>query len=197
MKTTKYGEVWTRIMYETIAELSNKKTRLTRAELKRGALVLVKGLNARDDKINADSEAEYIKAVWDNFQLYEMALSVIGMLTPKEIIETLPIEKRYDGHKYEMKDYFSVQDALADYRFNQPINAVTDRAFEFLWGYGNKDLSRIVIGLMRAMSDINKLEKGKDLFSQFLEETQGIKSRVVEINGMEVITFDNENELEE
>ncbi|PAK87176.1 hypothetical protein B8W88_13970, partial [Lactococcus lactis] len=37
---------------------------------------------------------------------------------------------------------------------------------------------------------------GKDLFSQFLEETQGIKSRVIEINGIEVITFDHDDELD-
>ena len=49
---------------------------------------------------------------------------------------------------------------------------------------------------MGAMSHINRLEKGKDLFSQFLEETQGIKSRVIEINGIEVITFDHDDELD-
>jgi hypothetical protein len=104
-----YPKSWSRIMTQTIAEL-NKKKNLTRLDLKRGALALVKGLNVRNKKINAESEADYIKAVWDNFQLYEMALSVIGMLTPKEVIETFPIYKRYDGHKYETKDYFSVQE---------------------------------------------------------------------------------------
>ena len=62
-------------MTQTIAEL-NKKKNLTRLDLKRGALALVKGLNVRNKKINAESEANYIKAVWDNFQLYEMALSL-------------------------------------------------------------------------------------------------------------------------
>lgn len=190
-----YHKSWSRIMYKTIAELNIKK-RLTRLDLKRGALALVKGLNARDNKINAESEADYIKAVWDNFQLYEMALSVIGMLTPKEVIETFPIYKRYDGHKYETKDYFTVQEALADYDLNQPINAVTDKAFEFLWDYDNDDLVEFAVDLMGAMSNINRLEKGKDLFTQFLEETQGIKSREVEINGIEVITFDSDDELE-
>mgnify|MGYP007032424976 FL=1 len=52
------------------------------------------------------------------------------------------------------------------------------------------------VDFMGAMSHINRLEKGKDLFSQFLEETQGIKSRVIEINGIEVITFDNDDELD-
>ena len=90
-----YPKSWSRIMTQTIAEL-NKKKNLTRLDLKRGALALVKGLNVRNKKINAESEANYIKAVWDNFQLYEMALSVIGMLTPKEVIETFPIYKRYE-----------------------------------------------------------------------------------------------------
>jgi hypothetical protein len=190
-----YPKSWSRIMYKTIAELSSKKN-LSRIELKRGALALVKGLNVRNTKINAENEAEYIRAVWDNFQLYEMALSVIGTLTPNEIIETFPIYKRYDGHKYEMKDYFTVQTALADYDSNQPINAASDKAFEFLWDYDNEDLTEFTVDLMGAMSNINRLEKGKDLFSQFLEETQGIKSRVVEINGIEVITFDSGDELE-
>ncbi|ARE11437.1 Phage protein [Lactococcus lactis subsp. lactis] len=190
-----YPKSWSRIMTQTIAEL-NKKKNLTRLDLKRGALALVKGLNVRNKKINAESEADYIKAVWDNFQLYEMALSVIGMLTPQEVIETFPIYKRYDGHKYETKDYFSVQKSLAAYALNQPINTVDDKAFEFLWDYDNDDLVEFTVDFMGAMSHINRLEKGKDLFSQFLEETQGIKSRVIEINGIEVITFDNDDELD-
>ena len=190
-----YPKSWSRIMTQTIAELNRKKN-LTRLDLKRGALALVKGLNVRNKKINAESEADYIKAVWDNFQLYEMALSVIGMLTPKEVIETFPIYKRYDGRKYETKDYFSVQKCLAAYDLNQPINAVDDKAFEFLWDYDNDDLVEFAVDFMGAMSHINRLEKGKDLFSQFLEETQGIKSRVIEINGIEVITFDNDEELD-
>ncbi len=190
-----YPKSWSKIMTQTIAELKRKKN-LTRLDLKRGALALVKGLNVRNKKINAESEADYIKAVWDNFQLYEMALSVIGMLTPKEIIETFPIYKGYDGHKYETKDYFSVQKSLAAYDLNQPINAVDDKAFEFLWDYDNDDLVEFTVDFMGAMSHINRLEKGKDLFSQFLEETQGIKSRVIEINGIEVITFDNDEELD-
>ena len=190
-----YPKTWSRIMTQTIAELNRKKN-LTRLDLKRGALALVKGLNVRNKKINAESEADYIKAVWDNFQLYEMALSVIGMLTPQEVIEIFPIYKRYDGRKYETKDYFSVQKSLADYDLNQPINAVDDKAFEFLWDYDNDDLVEFTVDFMGAMSHINRLEKGKDLFSQFLEETQGIKSRVIEINGIEVITFDNDEELD-
>ncbi|KST86532.1 hypothetical protein [Lactococcus lactis] len=190
-----YPKLWSRIMTQTIAELNRKKN-LTRLDLKRGALALVKGLNVRNKKINAESEADYIKAVWDNFQLYEMALSVIGMLTPKEVIETFPIYKRYDGRKYETKDYFSVQKCLAAYDLNQPINAVDDKAFEFLWDYDNDDLVEFAVDFMGAMSHINRLEKGKDLFSQFLEETQGIKSRVIEINGIEVITFDRDDELD-
>ena len=190
-----YPKTWSRIMTQTIAELNRKKN-LTRLDLKRGALALVKGLNVRNKKINAESEADYIKAVWDNFQLYEMALSVIGMLTPQEVIEIFPIYKRYDGRKYETKDYFSVQKCLAAYDLNQPINAVDDKAFEFLWDYDNDDLVEFTVDFMGAMSHINRLEKGKDLFSQFLEETQGIKSRVIEINGIEVITFDRDDELD-
>ena len=67
-----YPKLWSRIMTQTIAELNRKKN-LTRLDLKRGALALVKGLNVRNKKINAESEADYIKAGWDNFQLYEMA----------------------------------------------------------------------------------------------------------------------------
>ncbi|MDT2903788.1 hypothetical protein ACQUD4_12605, partial [Lactococcus lactis] len=58
-----YPKTWSRIMTQTIAELNRKKN-LTRLDLKRGALALVKGLNVRNKKINAESEADYIKAVW-------------------------------------------------------------------------------------------------------------------------------------
>ncbi len=188
-KINNYDEVWTRIMYQTIEKLS-KKPSLSRNEMKKGIVALVKGLNATFDerrKVPSGSEFEYINKVWNNFQLCEMTMVLIGRLTPEELVQIFPAEKIYDGDKYQVKDWFSTSRAVKNLSKGKPI-AESEEVFEFLWDYHSWELNTFTVNVMSAMSDINKLEKNKGLFEQFMEE-QGYKTYTTQMDGTDIIGF--------
>ena len=191
MKKNKYEEIWERIMFEKIESLS-KKTSITRAEMKQGVVALVKGLNVYfDKKSSVQSDAEYINKVWNNFRLCEMTMTLIGNLTPEEFVETFPAEKIYDGKKYQTKDWFSTNKAVQELSKGTPITE-SKEVFELLWDYHNWDLNIFTVNVMTAMSDINRLEKGKGLFEQFLED-QGVKTYTQNnVDGIDIIGVDSE-----
>lgn len=194
MKANKYEKIWERIMFEKIESLS-KKTSITRAEMKQGVMALVKGLNVSfENKSSAQSDAEYIQKVWDNFRLCEMTMTLIGSLTPEELVEIFPAEKIYDGKKYQTKDWFSTTKAVQKLSQYVPISE-SQEVFEFLWDYHNWDLNIFTVNVMTVMSDINRLEKGKGLFEQFLED-QGVKTYTQSVNGMDIIGIDSEGQNE-
>lgn len=162
------NEAWIKNMYKTVDELHIKST-LTRQELKRGALSLVKGLNASKrgwGVTTSDSEAEYINTVWSDFEIYGLALKVIGMLTPNEFLNIFPTKKGYDGHKFEMKDYFSVQEAIEDWNLSQPIGD-SEQVFDFLWDLYNLDINFFMVGVMSSMSSVHSMQTGKGLIEDF------------------------------
>ncbi|WP_339011281.1 hypothetical protein VNN36_06200 [Lactococcus garvieae] len=181
-------------MFEKIESLS-KKTSITRAEMKQGVVALVKGLNVYfDKKSSVQSDAEYINKVWNNFQLCEMTMTLIGNLTPEEFVETFPAEKIYDGKKYQTKDWFSTNKAVQELSKDAPITE-SKEVFELLWDYHNWDLNIFTVNVMTAMSDINRLEKGKGLFEQFLED-QGVKTYTQNVDGIDIIGVDSEEQNE-
>ncbi|SFL49836.1 hypothetical protein [Lactococcus garvieae] len=188
MRANKYEEVWTRIMFEKIEVLSNK-TAITRTEMKQGVITLVKGLNAYFNKeISAQNDAEYINKVWNNFHLCEITMNLIGSLTPKELMEIFPIEKIYDGKKYQTKDWFSAHEAVQQLAQETPISE-SKEVFDFLWDYHNWDLHIFTVNVIASMNNINKMEKGRGLLEQFLEE-QGVRT----INKMDMIDVNWEEE---
>lgn len=115
----------------------------------------------------------------DEFYLYETIIILIEKMTPRQFINVFPIDKDYDGIKYDCKDYFYTIKKCNDHGLDNPI---TD-AFDFLWDYWNRETSRFVINYMAVMSDIRKKETGKSILEEFATE-RGIKTYTrKQING--------------
>jgi len=115
----------------------------------------------------------------DELYLYETVIQLIQQVTPRQFMNIFPIDKDYDGNKYDCKDYFYTIKKSKQYGLD---NRITD-AFEFLWDYWNRETSQFVISYMSVMSDISKKETGRSLLEEFATE-QGIKTYAKkEING--------------
>lgn len=106
-----------------------------------------------------------------NFQIHEIVCAMIGCLTPKELMQMFPITKRYDGDKYECKDYFYTMGKIQEHGMNNPIN----EAFKFLWDYENPTLDRFMVNCMTAMEELHVENGGKTFF-----EEMGIESYHIE-----------------
>lgn len=117
------------------------------------------------------------------FQLYSSVCDMIGLLTPRELMQMFPIRKDYDGEKYQSKDYFYVMNMIEEHGIDNPIN----ETFEFLWDYTNPTTTNFLVNCMTAMEALHVENGGKHFF-----EEMGIESYHIE-NGEMVSDWTGES----
>lgn len=82
----------------------------------------------------------------------ESCIMAIGMLKPEELEQLFPIEKRYDGIKYGVKDYFFSRDEIQKHGTNKMIGDWEGGTVGFLWDYENNNLSVFLIEYANVMN---------------------------------------------
>lgn len=95
------------------------------------------------------------------FQLIDAIFTVCGFLTLSNFVSTFPIDKTYDGAKWEEKDYFYTMEVLKDMDWNKPIGR--DKLSELLWDYENEELRHAYIEFTTAASAIFRAQTGKGI----------------------------------
>lgn len=119
----------------------------------------IKAFNSRDFK-RQFSEAEKQKYVIG-------MLGLIEELTPREFTRLFPIDKRYDGNRYETKDYFSTVEYINSIGWDTNI----DSAMGFLMEYMCHDTMIFTVTAMgvieryggtNAFENIFGVEKGRE-----------------------------------
>lgn len=94
---------------------------------------------------------------------------LIEELTPKEFSQIIPIDKEFDGAKFEMRDYFTTIEFIENIGWNHKI----PNGFEFLMNYWNQDVIMYAVNLMTTISDYQQRQTGKSIMQTFLED-QGV-----------------------
>lgn len=102
------------------------------------------------------------------FQLIDAIFTVCGYLTLRNFVTTFPIDKTYDGAKWECKDYFYTMDVLSKMEWDAPIGR--DNISELLWDYDNADLRHAYIQFTTAMSAIYRSQTGKGIAETWLDD---------------------------
>lgn len=102
------------------------------------------------------------------FQLIDAIFTVCGCLTLRNFVNTFPIDKTYDGAKWEEKDYFYTMDVLSKMDWDAPIGR--DELSELLWDYENVDLRHAYVEFTTAMSAIYRAQTGKGIMERFCDE---------------------------
>ncbi|MGH1259591.1 MULTISPECIES: hypothetical protein [Bacillus] len=113
--------------------------------------------------------------------------NLMKVLTPRDFITMFPIDKNYDGSRYEMKDYFSTMKEINKIGMDTPIG---EEIIKFLWDYQNfKDITLFTLASMRTLNNIQKLQGEKTLTEEFAERL-GLDTytKHKESNGKEYIT---------
>ena len=100
----------------------------------------------------------------ERFSLINRINAFIGYLTPNELLQVFPLHKRYDGLKYEMKDYFYSMDAIREHGGDKPIG---ETILEFLWDYTNLDIELFVVESMCVLSDLRRFDGHLGLMEEF------------------------------
>lgn len=102
------------------------------------------------------------------FQLIDAIFTVCSYLTLKNFVTTFPIDKTYDGAKWECKDYFYTMDVLSKMDWDKPIGR--DELSDLLWDYDNADLRHAYVEFTTAMSAIYRAQTGKGIAETWLDD---------------------------
>jgi hypothetical protein len=111
----------------------------------------------------------------------DVLLEVMHNLSPADLISVFPIDKKYDGHKYETKDYFSTIEAFQSHGMNEPIRT-TENATSILWDFANITIMMYQVKILGIISSLRKMDTGKELWEEFFEN-EGIQITQHDING--------------
>lgn len=118
--------------------------------------------------INTKPKPEYIeiKEAESDFQFANVITDFMGTLTPPEFMNLYPIEKTYDGDKYECKDYFYTKNYIKGLNQEQPIG---EEILNLLWEYQNMELRIFNVNLMMYMSNLRRLDGQPSLMEDFAD----------------------------
>lgn len=148
-----------------------------RDNVKRAVFYAVKyyGLERIDRRHSGGSRTwEQVK---NDFSLLAVVKALMGLLTPRELMSMFPISKKYDGTKWDCKDYFFTVEKLKDFDLDTPLG---DEGLEdFLWSYWNDDLFSFDSVSFSIISNMYRSQTGKGIMEEWCEK-QGISSYTIQ-----------------
>ncbi len=89
---------------------------------------------SRPERDRADPDSVRLR-----FEFLNYVQSCFLALTPRQIVQMFPIEKRYDGKRWGCKDYFTTAAYLKTLDMDDPI-ADQRKMMDFFWEYQNIEL---------------------------------------------------------
>ena len=84
-------------------------------------------------------------------------IDAISVLTPRELTQIFPITKRYDGARWQEKDYFYTMDKLSRINMDRPIREQVE-VFDLLLDYINRDIELFMIEVIYAMNNKRQID---------------------------------------
>jgi hypothetical protein len=118
-------------------------------------------------------------AIQLSLSIYSGILSFIGGLTPAELVTIFPIEKRFDGDRFQCKDYFYTVDKLQKIGIHTEIGA--DQVSRLLWDYENDELREFLVNYLGVIDDLRRLEGQPGMVEEFFAKN-GIPSYTLHEN---------------
>ncbi len=100
------------------------------------------------------------------YSIYSSIIHHIGELTPRQLTRMFPVQKVYDGAKWQSKDYFYTMKKLEAHGMDEPIG---DAAFRLLWDYMNHDLCDFTVGFTDVLDNIRRAQGEKGMLESFFE----------------------------
>ena len=177
-KITKLSERWERQYFDAVVKSCTGRSGniqdLPQDELAKIGFAGIKYICANRDverenkRLGLTVEKKALSNSQVKFQMIDGLFTILGCLTLRNFVNTFPITKRYDGHRYDCKDYFFTMDVLSEMDWDKPIGK--DNVPDLLWDYLNEDLGDVNVEFMCAMSDLYRMQTGKSIAEKFCED---------------------------
>jgi len=85
--------------------------------------------------------------------------AVMGRLTPRELMEIFPVDKRFDGVRWSELDYFTTMDLVRKHGRDVPL-CEAENLTEFLMEYQNSHIRKMLVKVICAISEQMRRERG-------------------------------------
>ena len=175
-RIAKINEIWERQFFNTVMQYINQYGTLYKMPQDKLAKVGLAGIKyicsccdvSRENMKLGIDKPKTLEQSQHRFQLIDSIFGVLGCLTLRNFVNTFPIDKTYDGAKWECKDYFYTMDVLSKMDWNKPIGR--EGLSELLWDYDNEDLRNAYVEFTTAMSAIFRAKTGKGIAEKFCED---------------------------
>ncbi len=175
-RTIKLHDMWNRQYHSAVTSMFEKHKSLddwSQDELMKVALCGVKYIKyvADIERENQRLDSSYNTpfAVKENgFNLIDALFGIIGRIKLKNLIKIFPIDKTYDGDKWDCKDYFFTMDVLKEKGLDNVIGR--DGVFDLLWDYENRELRELTVFYMSCMSAMYQCQTGVTFMDKFCED---------------------------
>lgn len=175
-RIAKLNEIWERYFFDMVMRYTEEYGILYKLPQDKLAKVGFAGIKyicscrdvSRENfKLGID-EPKTLKQNQYRFQMIDSIFGVLGCLTLRNFVITFPIDKTYDGAKWECKDYFSTMDVLSKMDWDKPIGR--DKLSELLWDYENDELRHAYIEFTTSASAIFRAQTGKGIAETWLDD---------------------------
>jgi len=105
-----------------------------------------------------------LESLMDRFEHAEALKLLMSQLTPVQFMNTFPIDKTYDGERFECKDYFYTIKIVRALDQDTPIG---DKLDDLLWDYMNMNTRRFQVEIMGLSSDILRAQGKPGILEQW------------------------------
>lgn len=181
-RVAKLNECWERQYYTAMEKActgeNGKIKDLTQDELAKIGFAGIKYICsmreiARENMKLGIDESRTLAQEQLRFTVIDGIFTILSCLTLRNFVNIFPVEKRYDGEKWEEKDYFYTMDVLSKMDLDKPIER--KNMLDFLWGYENRDLRAVCVEYMKAISALYREQTGKSIAEKWCEDN-GIRT---------------------
>ena len=108
------------------------------------------------------------------FEAFELWKQAACMLTYRELFTIYPINKNFDGYKYEIKDYWSTKEYIEENINDLNETVEEDVLMELIMEYHNSDLFRIAMRYVKAIDFYHECKYGFTVMDEFLDSVGAI-----------------------
>lgn len=118
----------------------------------------------------------------EEFSFVNLMYQIMGHLTLNQIKGIFPLDKEYDGAKWQCKDYFYAVEHLKGINPDDLLCHQFSDMEDFTWVYWNRDIFELDAVMIDIASDIRRFEGEKGIVEEWMQK-QGVESYTISTDG--------------
>lgn len=124
----------------------------------------------------------YLDNLEDKEVLIQLVNCELKRMKYRELVNMFPIDKSYDGDKWDTKDYFYTIDYIEEHG---GMDAYIENPFELIWDYQNFYIRKFGAKWLSYVEDEMREQTGIDMFNAFFhtdEYAKDSKGNIISVN---------------